>query len=77
MQGQPHTQIVVNHTTRTAFVRGSYTRKSSALRGAQRVVRRQGTDIVSVLVCPVHQRADYLSMADVHADVMIFVADPS
>ncbi|MFI5857329.1 hypothetical protein [Streptomyces parvulus] len=76
MQGQPHTQIVVNHTTRTAFVGGSYTRRSSALRGAQRVVRRQGTDIVSVLVCPVHQRADYLSMADVHADVMIF-ADPS
>lgn len=76
MQSQPYTQIVVNHTTRTAFVGGSYTRKSSALRGAKRVVRRQGTDTVSVLVFPAHQRDDYLNMAGAHADVMVF-ADPS
>ncbi|MFF3730849.1 hypothetical protein ACFYXM_11135 [Streptomyces sp. NPDC002476] len=76
MQHEPYAQIVVNHTTRTAFVGGTYTRQSSALRGARRVTRRQGTDTVSILVFPAHQREDHLRMANEHADVMVFT-DPA
>ncbi|MFI5753101.1 hypothetical protein ACIBBE_46565 [Streptomyces sp. NPDC051644] len=76
MQHEPYTQIVVNHSTRTAFVGGTYTRKSSAQRGARRVTRRQGSDTVSILVFPAHQRDVYLRMANDQADVMVF-ADPS
>jgi hypothetical protein len=77
VQHEPYTQIVVNHTTRTAYIGGTYTRKDSAQRGAQRVAARQGNDdTVSLLVFPAHQQRDHLDMANDHADVLLF-ADPA
>jgi hypothetical protein len=76
MSHEPYTQIVLNHTTRTAYVGGTYTRKSSATRGARRRAPRQGDDTVSILVFPARQRDDYLDMANDHADVLVF-ADAS
>lgn len=74
--GDKFTYLVVNATTRTAFVGKEYASKSSATRAANlKKSRQRATDQVDVMVLRTYMRDRFISTVREYADIIVFPTD--